>query len=55
MTYDIERTILELEAEARNADPAECRQIETELELALAEREAAMAEQDGRVDSEPPF
>ncbi|MBN9032585.1 MAG: hypothetical protein J0I23_22555 [Rhizobiales bacterium] len=55
MTNDIERTILELQAEVRNADPAERRQIEAELELALAEREAAMAEQEGRVDSEPPF
>lgn len=55
MTNDIERTILELQAEVRNADPAERRQIEAELELALAEREAAMAKQEGRVGSEPPF
>lgn len=55
MTNDIERTILELQAEARNADPAERRQIEAELELALAELEATMAEQEGRVASEPPF
>ena len=48
MTNDLERTILELQAEARNADPAERRQIEAELELALAERDAALAEQEGR-------
>jgi len=36
MTYDLDRTILE-------------------LELALAEREAIMAEQDGRISAEPPF
>lgn len=55
MTNDLERTILELQAEARNADPGERRQIEAELELALAERDAALAEQEGRVGSEPPF
>ncbi|MFB2553955.1 hypothetical protein [Ensifer soli] len=55
MTYDLDRTILELEAEARNADPAERRQIEAELRLALAEREAILAEQDGRTIAEPPF
>ncbi|QND43341.1 hypothetical protein HB770_26320 (plasmid) [Rhizobium leguminosarum bv. viciae] len=31
------------------------RQIESELELALAEREIIEAEQDGRIDVEPPF
>ena len=51
----LERTILELQAEARNAHPAERRQIEAELELALAERDAALAEREGRVGSEPPF
>ena len=55
MTYDLDRTILELEAEIRNADPAERRQIEAELELARAEREAIMAELDGRISAEPPF
>lgn len=55
MTNDIERTILELQAEARNADPAERRQIAAELAQALAEREAALAEQVGRFGSEPPF
>ena len=53
MTYDLDRTILELEAEARNADPAERRQIETELGLARAERETILAEQDGRISAEP--
>ena len=55
MTYDIERTIIELEAEARNADPAERRQIEAELGLARAERETIQAEQNGRISAEPPF
>lgn len=55
MTYDLDCTILELEAEARNADPAERRQIVAELELARAEREVIMAELDGRVSAEPPF
>jgi len=55
MTYDLDRTILELEAELRNANPAERRQIETELELARAEREAIIAEQDGGISAEPPF
>lgn len=55
MTYDLDRTILELEAEARNADPAERHQIEAELGLARAERETIMAEFEGRVDSDPPF
>jgi hypothetical protein len=55
MTYDLDRTILELEAEARYADPAERRQIEAELGLARAERETILAEQDGRISAEPPF
>lgn len=55
MTNELDRTILELEAELRNADPAERRQIETELELALAEREMLVAEQEGWATSEPPF
>ena len=33
MTNDIERTILELQAEARYADPAERRQIEAVSDL----------------------
>lgn len=55
MTNELDRTILELQAELRNAHPDERRQIETELELALAEREAIMAEIDGKGASEPPF
>ncbi len=55
MAYDLDRTVLELEAEIRNADPAERRQIEAELELALAERKVIMAEQEGRIDPQPPF
>lgn len=55
MTYDLDRTILELEAEVRNADPAERRQIEAELDLARAEREVVMTEQEGHISAEPPF
>jgi hypothetical protein len=56
MIYAIEIQIEELRAELRNAiDGAECRQIECEPELAEAERAVAIAEQDGRIDAEPPF
>lgn len=55
MTYDLDRTIIELEAELRNAHPDERRQIETELQSALAEREAAFAEMTGSISAEPPF
>ena len=55
MTYDLDRTIYELEAELRNAHPDERRQIETELQIALAEREAAVAEMTGEISAEPPF
>lgn len=55
MTTCIDEIIELLGAELRNADPAERRQIENELELALAEREVIWAEQDGRIDAEPPF
>lgn len=55
MTACIDEIIELLSAELRNADPAERRQIENELELALAEREVIWAEQDGRIDAEPPF
>ncbi|MCA1494490.1 hypothetical protein I6F11_26730 [Ensifer sp. NBAIM29] len=52
----IEQHIDELRAELRNAvDANERRQIEAELELARAEREVILAEQDGRVSTEPPF
>ncbi|ARQ62241.1 hypothetical protein Kim5_PD00235 (plasmid) [Rhizobium sp. Kim5] len=55
MTICIDEVIELLRAELGNADPAERRQIESELELALAEREIIEAEQDGRIDAEPPF
>ena len=51
-----EQHIEELRAELRDAtDHAERRQIEAELVLALAEREAMLAEVEGRYSSEPPF
>lgn len=55
MTISLEQQIEELRLELRNADPAERRQIEAELELALAEREIFVAEQEGRISAEPPF
>lgn len=52
----IEQHIEELLAELRNTVcTGERQQIETELELAKAEREVALAEQDGRVSAGPPF
>ena len=52
----IEQHIDELRAELRSAiDMDERRQIEGELELAQAEREVVLAEQDGRLSAEPPF
>jgi hypothetical protein len=54
MTND--QHIEELRAERRNAATVqERRQIEAELELAIAEREVIEAERDGRIDAEPPF
>jgi hypothetical protein len=55
MTNELERTILELQAEIRNAHPDERRQIEAELDLALAEREVLMAEIEGKAVTEPPL
>lgn len=55
MTNAFEIHIEELRAELRNADPAERRQIAAELELAQAELAAAIAEQDGTIDADPPF
>ncbi|ANK95525.1 MULTISPECIES: hypothetical protein [Rhizobium] len=55
MTTCIDEVIELLRAELLNAEPAEYRQIESELELALAEREVIWAEQDGRISAEPPF
>lgn len=52
----IDQHIEELRAELRNAVEAdERRWIEEELAMALAEREAIWAEQDGLISSEPPF
>lgn len=52
----IDQHIEELRAELRNATDAEERiQIAEELEIALAEREAKLAEAEGRLSSEPPF
>lgn len=55
MTYELDRTILELEAEMRNAHLDERGQIKAELELALAEREVIRAEMEGWASAEPPF
>ncbi len=52
----IEQHIEELRAELRDAaTTSERRKIEAELDLAIAEREVALAELDGRISSEPPF
>ncbi len=52
----IEQHIEELRAEFNNAcDAAESREIQAELDLAQAELAIITAEQDGRVDAEPPF
>ncbi|MCZ4088640.1 hypothetical protein [Sinorhizobium psoraleae] len=55
MTIALEIQVEELRAELSNADPAERRQIEAELELARAELAAAIAEQEGTIDAAPPF
>lgn len=52
----IEQHIEELRAELKNAfDAAERREITVVLELAQAELVLIRAEQDGRIDAEPPF
>lgn len=52
----LEQHIEELRAEAAACiDPAERREIETELELARAELAVIIAEQDGWFTTEPPF
>ncbi len=52
----IEQHIEELRAELRNCcDVAERVQIEGELEMALAEREAMLAAAEARYSNEPPF
>lgn len=55
MTIALETQVEELRAELANADPAERRQIEAELELAQTELAAAIAEQEGTIDATPPF
>ncbi len=56
MTYDTEIQIEELRAELRNAcDAGERRQIQTELEVAQAERAAAVHLQVETVDRETPY
>ena len=56
MTYELEIQIEELRVELRNAvDGTERRQIEAELECALAGLAVIVAEQDGRLEAEPPF
>ena len=52
----IDQHIEELRAELRNAvDAEERRAIEEELAMALAEREAIQAQQEGLLNGEPPF
>ena len=52
----IDQHIEELRAELRNTTDVEERvHIAEELEMALAEREAMLAEAKGRFSSEPPF
>ncbi|MCJ8509703.1 hypothetical protein MUU53_17515 [Rhizobium lemnae] len=52
----IEQHIEELRAELRNAfDISERREIQAELECAQAELAIIIAEQDGRLEAEPPF
>lgn len=56
MTYELEIQIEELRADLRNAvGGTERRQIEAELECALAEVAVIVVEQDGRLDAELPF
>ncbi|NRQ18312.1 hypothetical protein [Ensifer sesbaniae] len=55
MTITLEIHIEQLRRELKNADPAERRQIEAELEIAEAELAAAIAEQEGTIDAAPPF
>ncbi|WP_429810539.1 hypothetical protein [Ensifer sp. B1-9] len=55
MTITLEIHVEQLRRELKNADPAERRQIEAELEMAEAELAAAIAEQEGTIDAAPPF
>ncbi|MGZ2452702.1 MULTISPECIES: hypothetical protein [Rhizobium] len=55
-TMLLEQHIEELRLELREAiDPVERREIEIELELARAELAVITAEQEGAIDTEPPF
>lgn len=51
----LEQHIEELRLELKNCHPDERRQILAELELAQAELAVIMAEQDGTIDTGPPF
>ncbi|ULJ82737.1 hypothetical protein MF410_34485 (plasmid) [Rhizobium sp. C104] len=56
MTYALEIQIEELRLELRNAfDASERRKIKADLECAQAELAVIIAEQDGRLEAEPPF
>ncbi|WP_197523758.1 hypothetical protein [Agrobacterium vitis] len=55
MMMSLEMQIEELRTELNHCDPAERREIATELEMARAELAVIEAEQDGRVSEEPPF
>ncbi|MDI6834369.1 MAG: hypothetical protein QMD99_01485 [Rhizobiaceae bacterium] len=56
MTISHEQQVEELRAELRAVlDADERRQIAAELEMALAELAVVEAEQDGRINGEPPF
>ncbi|WP_167354063.1 hypothetical protein [Sinorhizobium saheli] len=55
MTIALEIHIEELRRELKNADPAERRQIEAELDLAQAELAVAVAAEEGAIDAAPPF
>ena len=55
MTVALEDHIEELRRELNCCDPAERAQIAEELELTQAELAVAIAEQEGRIDAEPPF
>ena len=51
----LEQHIEELRAEANHCHPDERQRIMAELELAEAELAVIMAEQDGSIDTAPPF
>jgi hypothetical protein len=52
----IEQHIEELRAELKNVcDAVERRELEIELEIAQADLAVMLAEQDGTIETEPPF